>query len=152
MPDEMPTPTTGFLSAFAYPSWVVMMVAQMVLGLALFVCLIVKYYMLVFGTLICTADGESLGNMIRCTTTLEIVAHFVLGVAGLRFAACLFVDNARALLMPLMIAVIGVVILYVSQLSIAGASWAVAAVLVSLILCLSALFAAQYLTFFNSEK
>lgn len=150
MADEPRPQTTGFLNAFAHPSWVVMMVAQMLLGLGLFVSLILKYYMLVVGTEVCSPDGATLGNMIRCTPTLEIAAHFVLGVAGLRLAACLFVDSPRALLTPLMVGVVGVLMMYLSGLTIAGASWAVAAVLLALMTCLSVLFAGLYLKFFTS--
>lgn len=145
MADETRPQTTSFLNAFAHPSWVVMMVAQMLLGLGLFLSLILKYYMLVVGTEVCTPDGVTLGNMIRCTPTLEMAAHFVLGVAGLRLAACLFVDNPRALLTPLMVGVVGVLMMYLSGLTIAGASWAVAGVLLALMACLSVLFGGLYL-------
>lgn len=150
MADEKPLNTAGLLSAFAHPSWVVMMTAQMLLGLALFLSLILKYYMLVFGTEACSADGESLGNMIRCTETLEMTAHFVLGVAGLRLASCLFVDDPKLLLQPLMIGVVGVLLMYLSGLTIAGATWAVAAVLLALMACLSVLFAGLYLKIFSA--
>ena len=48
MPDQNLTYEIAFFRAFQRPAWVVMMVAQMILGLALAVTLILKIYMLVF--------------------------------------------------------------------------------------------------------
>ncbi len=118
-----------FFTAFQRPVWVVMMVAQMILGLALAITLIVKYYMAVFSPFVCTPDGETLGNIIRCTSTLEIIAHFLFGVAGFRFAAFMFTDRPRFLLGPLMIGLAAVLLMFLSSLTLAEASWPVAAVI-----------------------
>lgn len=150
MSDAPAEDSQRLLDAFARPAWVVMMVGQMLLGLALFLSLILKYYMLVFGSEVCSADSETLGNLIRCTSTLEITAHTVLGVAGLRVAACFFADEPRALLQPSMIGVIGVLLLYLSGLSSAEASWPAAALLLALVISLSVLFAGLYLKTFKS--
>ncbi|MEP5762309.1 MAG: hypothetical protein ABJ327_23940 [Litoreibacter sp.] len=150
MADEMPPQSEGFLSAFAHPAWVLMMVAQMLLGLALFLALVLKYYMLVFGTEVCVPNIDTLSNMVRCASALEITAHTVLGVAGFRLAACLFVDNPRGLLLPLMIGVVGMIMMYVSGVTVLAASWSVAAVLLALMICLMALFAAIHLKLFAS--
>ncbi|MEO9530069.1 hypothetical protein [Roseibium sp.] len=143
----MPNNDTGrevaFFEAFRRPSWIVMMVVQMLFGLGLAVALIVKYYMLIFGTQSCEADGTTLGNAIWCTPTLEIVAHFVIAVAGIRFAAFMFSDRPRALLAPLFIALVGVLLLFLSSLSTVTASWPVAAVILTLLACCSAVFAAR---------
>ena len=42
----------SFFDAFARPAWVVMMAAQMLLGLALAIVLIMKYYMLASACLV----------------------------------------------------------------------------------------------------
>lgn len=131
------------MQAFLRPAWVVMMVAQMLLGLALAITLIVKYYMLVLGTEVCTPDGETLGNLIRCTQTLEIVGHFIVAVAGFRFAGFMFADRPRMLFGPLLVALCGVLLLFLSDVSIASTSWAVAATIVTLMLGMSAIYAAQ---------
>lgn len=145
MPDQNLTYDIAFFRAFQRPAWVVMMVAQMVLGLALAITLIVKIYMLVFSPHICTADGETLGNIIRCTKTLEIIAHFVLAMAGFRFAGGMFLDRPRMLLGPLMTGIAGVLLLFLSGLSMAEASWPVAAVIVVLFAAISVIVMGQTL-------
>ena len=145
MPDQNLTYEIAFFRAFQRPAWVVMMVAQMILGLALAVTLILKIYMLVFSPYICTADGETLGNIIRCTGTLELIAHFVLAMAGFRFAAFMFLDRPRLLLGPLMLGLSGVLLLFLSGLTLAEASWPVAAVIAVLFLTISAIVVGQTL-------
>lgn len=134
-----------FFAAFRRPAWVIMMVAQMLLGLGLALALIAKYYMLVFGTASCTAEADTLGNMIRCTPTILMVAHFIFGVAGFRFAAFMFQDRPRAILPPIMLSFAGMLLLFVQGITPAAATWPVAAVIVTLLACLSAAFAAQFL-------
>ncbi|WP_298968291.1 hypothetical protein [uncultured Roseobacter sp.] len=143
MQDQFSHDDSRFLSAFVRPAWIVMMVAQMLLGLALGITLIVKYYMLVVGASGCVADMETLGNLIRCTPTLTLVAHFVIAVAGFRFAAFMFADRPRALLGPLMVAFGGTLLLVLSDLRHGTATWAGAATIVTLMLGISAIFAAQ---------
>lgn len=132
MPDRDLAYDIAFFRAFQRPAWVVMMVAQMILGLALAITLILKIYMLVFSPHVCTADGETLGNIIRCTDTLRIVAHFVLAMAGFRIAAFMFQDRPRQILGALMIGIAGVFLLFLSDVTVATASWPVAAVIVVL--------------------
>ncbi|MEP1930570.1 MAG: hypothetical protein ABJJ37_04750 [Roseibium sp.] len=134
---------SAFFEAFRRPAWIVMMAAQMLLGLGLALALIVKYYMMIFGTESCTTGGLTLGNSIRCTSTLEIVAHFVIAVSGIRFAAFMFSDTPRNLLAPLFIGLTGVLLLFLSGLSLATVSWPVAAVILTLLSCGSAVFFAQ---------
>lgn len=132
-----------FFDAFQRPAWVVMMITQMLLGLVLFVTLILKYYMLLIGTDGCAADGSTLGNMIRCMGTLEIVANFIFGMAGFRFAAMMFQDRPRAMLGPLMVALVGVFVMLLSGLTYAVATWTVAAMIVTLMLAMASIYAAQ---------
>lgn len=134
----------AFFEAFRQPSWVVMIVAQMLLGLGLGIALIVKYYMFIFGTEACAVDGATLGNAIRCTSTLEISAHFLIAVAGIRFAAFMFSDKPRLLLGPLFIGLVGTLLLFLSGLTLATASWAAAAMIMTLLSCGAAVFTAQF--------
>ncbi|MEP4195306.1 MAG: hypothetical protein ABJL99_06655 [Aliishimia sp.] len=145
MPDIAPPHDPSFVAAFQRPAWVVVMVAQMLLGLCLAVTLIVKYYMLVLSPDVCTPDGATLGNMIRCTSTLEIVAHFVLAVAGFRFAGFMFQIRVQRILPPLMVAFGGVLLMFLSALTPSLASWAIAATLVVMMLGIGAIYAAQIL-------
>ena len=143
MPDRDLAYDIAFFRAFQRPAWVVMMVAQMILGLALTITLILKIYMLVFSPHVCAADDETLGNLIRCSGTLEIIAHSVLMMAGFRFAAFMFQDRPRQLLGSLMIGLSGVFLLILSELSVASASWPVAAVMVVLLASISAIVVGQ---------
>ncbi|MDA8585029.1 hypothetical protein N9L47_02045 [Rhodobacteraceae bacterium] len=145
MPDQNLSYDIAFFRAFQRPAWVVMMVAQMILGLALAITLILKIYMLVFSPYACTADGETLGNIIRCTGTLETIAHFLLAMAGFRVAAFMFVDRPRMLLGPLMLGIAGVLLLFLSGLTLAEASWPVAAVIVVLFASMTAIVLGQTL-------
>lgn len=145
MPDQRLSYDIAFFRAFQRPAWVVMMVAQMILGLALAITVILKIYMLVLSPYVCTPDGETLGNMIRCTNTLEIVAHFVLTMAAFRFAAVMFMDRARLLLGPIMLGVSGVLLLFLSGLTLSAANWSVAAVIVVLFGMIAAIVAGQTL-------
>ena len=147
MPDQNLSYDIGFFRAFQRPAWVVMMVAQMILGLALAITLILKIYMLVFSPYVCDPAQEvvTLGNMIRCTGTLEIIAHFVLAMAGFRFAAFMFLDRPRMLLGPLMLGLAGVFLLFLSGLTLADASWPVAAVIVVLFAAISFIVVGQTL-------
>ncbi len=145
MSDQNLTYEIAFFRAFQRPAWVVMMVAQMILGLALAVTLILKIYMLVFSPYVCTADGETLGNLIRCTGMLELIAHFVLAMAGFRFAAFMFQDRPRLLLGPLMLGLSGVLLLFLSGLTLAEASWPVAAVIAVLFITVSMIVVGQTL-------
>jgi hypothetical protein len=145
MTDSDHSTDVSFLRAFQRPAFVVTMVGQMILGLALAITLIAKFYMLVFGTEVCAPDGDLLGNMIRCTPVLEIVAHFLLGMAGLRVAGFMFQDRPRMILGPLMLCLVGVLLLFLSGLTLASASWPVAAIVVSLMLSIAAIVAGQVL-------
>lgn len=135
---------SDFVTAFARPVWVVMMVAQMVLGLVLTIGLIMKFYMLVFGTVGCTGDDPSIANLLRCTPTLVLVAHFLIAMAAFRFAAVMFSDRPMALLSPLVVALVGLFLLFVSDVQIGDVSWSLAAVILALLVTLCAAGAAQY--------
>lgn len=142
----MATSSTGsnFVAAFARPVWVVMMVAQMVLGLVLTIGLIMKFYMLVFGTVGCTGDDPSIANLLRCTATVVLVAHFLIAMAAFRFAAVMFTDRPLALLSPLVVALVGLFLLFLSGVQIGDASWSLAAVILALLATVCAAGAAQY--------
>lgn len=137
MSDQHLSYEIAFIRAFQRPAWVVMMVAQMILGLALAITIILKVYMLVFSPYVCTAEAETLGNIIRCTGTLEIIAHFVLAMAAFRFAGFMFLDRPRLLLGPLMLGISGTLLLILSGLTLAEVSWPLAAVILVLFAAIS---------------
>lgn len=140
----MPTTPTqsqrSFFEAFQNPVWVIMMVLQMVLGLALIIALIMKYYMLVFGTQICTSDDVGISNLVQCTPTLLMSAHFLIALAAVRFAAFFFRDDPMSLITPFMIGFAGLVLLFVAGVEIGDASWSLAAVLLVMLVFMGAVF------------
>ncbi len=138
------TPTPEFLAAFARPTWVVMIVAQMLLGLALAIALIMKYYMLVFGTAVCTVEDASVANMVRCTPTLVMLAHFLIAVAAFRFAAVMFVDRPLALVPPFAVGLMGLFLLFLAGIGNTDVSWALAAVILALLACVTIAMGALY--------
>lgn len=144
----MPTTPThsqrSFFDAFQNPVWVIMMALQMVLGLALIIALIMKYYMLVFGTQMCTSDDVGIANLVRCTPTLLISAHFLIALAALRFAAYFFRDDPLSLLTPFMMGLGGLVLRFVAGVEIDDASWSLAAVLFVLAVFMGAVFYALF--------
>jgi hypothetical protein len=141
---RMPTTPTqsqrSFFDAFQNPVWVIMMVLQMVLGLALIIALIMKFYMLVFGTQICTSDGFGIANLVRCTPALLMSAHFLIALAAVRFAAFFFRDDPLSLLTPFMLGLAGLVLRFIEDVEIIDASWSLAAVLLVLLVFAGAVF------------
>ena len=65
---------------------------SVVLGVALAIALVLKIYMLVLTDHVCETDGATLGNLIRCTATLELAAAF--------FAAAATINAATILIVP----------------------------------------------------
>ncbi len=106
--------------AFEAPANVVLVVCQMLAGLGLALALIVKVYMLVFTDLICTGDAATLGDMIRCTPTLTLMAQVIMLAAGLRLAACLFSDVTARLIEPLAIGLAGALLAMVAAVLQSG--------------------------------
>lgn len=131
----------NFFEAFIRPAWVVMMVAQMLLGLALALTLIMKYYMLVFGAVGCVGDDQSIANLVRCTPTMELVAQFLIGVAAFRVAAYMFSDTPLALLQPLAVGLIGLFLFFMTGVVPATVSWSMAAVILTFVGAIAATFA-----------
>jgi hypothetical protein len=135
-------PAQSLIRAFERPAYTVMMVCQMLLGLGLAVALILKVYMLIFSDQVCTADSNTLGNLIRCTGTLELVAHLLILVAGFRIAALMFSATPYLLLEPLLLALTGVLLLFLSDLKIAGATWFLSLILLVIFSAMSGIFIA----------
>lgn len=143
--NEPDTPqSAAFFDAFARPVWIVMIVVQMLLGAALFITLVVKYYTFVVGADICAQGGTTLANTMRCTPTTDIMAHFIFALAAFRLAALMFVDQPRAILKAVMIAIAGLFLLFVSSVTIATASWSIAATALTLLMCLVVLYFVQF--------
>lgn len=66
---------------------------SIILGVALAIALVLKIYMLVLTDYVCDADGATLGNLIRCTATLDLVAAFLAAAATINAATVLIVPR-----------------------------------------------------------
>ncbi|MCR8725746.1 hypothetical protein [Frigidibacter sp. ROC022] len=128
--------------AFEGPAQVVAVVGRMLLGLGLAVTLVLKVYMGVFTDLVCTADTVTLGNTIRCTPTLELVARVLMFVAGLEVAALLFSDRPHRLGAALLLGVVAVLLQVLAGLTSADSLWQTALILAALLVLLAGVFLA----------
>ena len=111
---------------------IVALVMRMVVGLGLAVALVVKTYMLVLTDLTCDPAGTSLGNTIRCAPILDVVAASVLLITGLGLAAALISPNRIRLQETLTMGLCGVVIGFLSDVTLTEATWQTALVLMAL--------------------
>ena len=135
-------PAEILTSALERPAFTLMIVCQMLIGLGLAIALVLKVYMLVFTNQTCLADGTTLGNMIRCVQTLELLAQFLIMVAGFRFAALMFTKTPFQLLEPLLLALTGVFLLFLSDLSLAVSTWYLSLIMLVLFGAMSSVFIA----------
>ena len=75
------------------PMTIIATAMGIILGVALAIALVLKIYMLVLTDYACEADGATLGNLIRCTATLELVAAFLAAAATINAATVLIVPR-----------------------------------------------------------
>ncbi|MEP4625640.1 MAG: hypothetical protein ABJP90_01550 [Paracoccaceae bacterium] len=143
MEQQNTDPSAAFVAAFRKPSWVVVMVCQLLLGLALLITLVVKLYMLVLSEHGCTADGETLGNMIRCISTTELLANFIITLAGFRLVNLLFDPAIGQVLNVIFLALCGALLQFLSRLDAITPNWQAAMMLLSFVASLSVLYFAQ---------
>ena len=118
----MSAPDNTFLLAIERPALIIKTVLQMILGAGLVVALIVKVYMLVLTDLVCTGDGGSLGEAIRCADTLEITGYVFALAAGIE-GASLFFRRAFDLIRTLTLAVAGAMFIALSVQMNGVADW-----------------------------
>ena len=118
----MSAPDNTFLLAIERPALIIKTVLQMILGAGLVVALIVKVYMLVLTDLVCTGDGGSLGEAIRCADTLEITGYVFALAAGIE-GASLFFRRAFDLIRTLTLAVAGAMFIALSVQMEGVADW-----------------------------
>lgn len=123
----------------ARPVHLVKVICQMLLGLGLAISLIAKVYMFVLTDHQCVADANTLGNSIRCTNTLAIMAYALALSAGFELAYRMFSDGIQGAIDPLIVGVSAAFLLIVSSLSLENVDWQIAMLLTSLTLTIGAL-------------
>jgi len=135
-------PAQILVTALERPAFTLMIVCQMLIGLGLAIALVLKVYMLIFTDQVCLADGNTLGNMIRCAQTVELLAQFLITIAGFRFASLMFTMEPFQLLEPLLLTLTGILLLFLSDLSLATATWYVSLIMLVLFGAISSVFVA----------
>lgn len=142
-PPDSPVPSLH--RAFERPAQVVATVARMLLGLGLAVALALKVYMAIFTDHVCLADAGTLGNAIRCTPSLAMVAQALMLASGFGAASVLFSARPHELAPPLLIAVIAVLLQLLSGLAGSPSPWQTAILMTALLAVLAGVFLAMRL-------
>ena len=75
------------------PVTIIATAMNIILGVALAIALVLKIYMLVLTDYVCEPDGATLGNLIRCTAMLDLVAAVLAAAAALNAATALIVPS-----------------------------------------------------------
>lgn len=143
--DPVDTASEPLHRAFERPALIVATVARMLLGLGLAAALILKVYMAIFTDHGCLPDTDTLGNAIRCTPTLEIVAQVLMLVAGFGAAALMFSDRPWRLAPPLLTGAVGVLLQVLAGIGAAVSLWQTALILAALMAVLAGTFVAMRL-------
>lgn len=121
------------------PARLIRIICQLILGAGLAIGLILKVYMMILTDHVCAPDGASVGNLIRCTPTLTMLACFLALSAGFDLAQRLFEDNAERVLPPVMLGLGAAILGVLSNLDGGAAGWREALLIVSLIASISAI-------------
>lgn len=86
--DQTPIPPS-YANNVERPAMLIALAFNVILAAALAITVVLKIYMLVLTDFTCTPDTTTLGNLIRCTATLDIVAGFLITSAAISFATTL---------------------------------------------------------------
>ena len=133
----MTGPVQGGIAAHVLrPARIIRSVCQMVLGAGLAIALVLKVYMLVLTDYQCSADAATLGNMIRCHSTLEIMSHALALAAGFELAFLLFESSMECAVRPLLLGLSAAFLLVISGLDADASTWSIAATVAALSLSL----------------
>lgn len=123
----------------ARPAYLVKVICQMLLGLGLAIAMVTKIYMFILTDYQCEVDGSTLGNSIRCTNTLAILAYALALSAGFELAFRLFSEGLQGAIDPLILSVCSAFLMIVSSLSLDNVNWQIALLLTSLTLAVGVL-------------
>jgi hypothetical protein len=120
------SPAASLYENTVRPAHVVKVFCQMIIGVGLAITLIVKLYMLVLTDQQCVVDVVTLGNKIRCSSTLEIAAYGLALSAGFELAFLMFRQELGDALRPLILGITSAFLLVLSDLSLESVNWQVA--------------------------
>ena len=119
------------------PARLVRMICQMILGAGMAITMILKVYMAVLTDHACVADEVTLGNAIRCSPTLIIMAYALAISAGLDLAYRLFVSSLEQTVTPVVLAFGATLLFVLGGISENGAGWREALVVIAMTAALS---------------
>lgn len=132
--NEMPdtSPAARLAQIAQRPARLVPMICQMILGLGLMIAIILKVYMAVLTDHQCAADSISLGNLLRCTSILSLMASILALSAGIELARCLFSEGLDRVAAPVILALAAAMLEFVAGFD-DGTGWRDALVLIALV-------------------
>lgn len=135
-----PSPADRLRDGAERPARVVLVVCRMILGAGVAVAMILKVYMAVLTDHACVTDTVSLGNAIRCTPTLELMAYALALSAGLDLAYRLFAGSIEQVVTPLMLGLGATFLLVIAGLGAETSKWQAALLILALSVALGGLF------------
>lgn len=111
---------------------VVRVVWQIILALALAITLILKVYMLVLTDHQCVGDAVTLGNTIRCTPVLELLAYVLALSAGFDLAYRLCLGPLEEVTVPIALSLGAALLFVLAGMAGQSAGWREALIVVAL--------------------
>ncbi len=133
------SPAARLLREIQRPARLVRAVCRMILGLALAITLIVKIYMVVLTDHQCVGDVTSLGNSIRCTSTLLLMAAVLALSAGFDLAYRLCFESIEQAITPAILGLGGTFLVVLDTAAGVGFGWREALVVMPLTASLAGL-------------
>ncbi|MEM9063115.1 MAG: hypothetical protein AAGD13_21855 [Pseudomonadota bacterium] len=126
------SPTERLRYEAGRPARLIRTILQIILGIGLAIALILKVYMVVLTDHVCTADETSLGNVIRCTGTLHLMAYVLAISAGFELAYRLFFAGNEQVMTPVILGFAAAILFTLGRLPEDPLGWRDAIVLVTL--------------------
>ncbi len=144
MTDQSPGDDERFVAHVLRPAKIIRSICQMIIGAGLAVALVLKVYMMVLTDYQCVPEVATLGNAIRCTSSLEFAAYALALAAGFELAYLLFEDTLERVMRPLLFAISASFLLLLSGLSTETANWQIALTVLALTASLTGGLAFRY--------
>ncbi len=128
-----PSPAGRLQSGAERPARLVRTICQMILGAGLAVALILKVYMVVLTDHACTADASSLGNAIRCTPSLMLMAYALALSAAFDLAYRFFREGIDQAISPMILAVSAALLGVLGHVQSGNVGWREAILMLALV-------------------
>ena len=122
----------SIFDGFERPALVIAVVARMLLGLGLAITLFLWVYMMILTDLRCDPAATSLGNTIRCSNPVDMIAASIFILAGIGVAAAFFAARRIDFSETLSMLLVAVLIRFVGDVTVDSATWQLSLVIFSL--------------------